>query len=83
MNINQERIDIASKLFSQHFSILKELKDYVDIFSKTLQTEKDPEILWQSFHQIKSVLEKGCAFLKYPLLTRPEKPKAKEPAQDK
>ena len=34
--LNQERVDATSKIFSQHFSLLKELKDYVDIFSQTL-----------------------------------------------
>ena len=67
--LNQERIDATSKIFSQHFSLLKELKGYVDIFSSTLMNEKDIEVVWKSFNQIKIVLDKGCSFLKYPLIS--------------
>ena len=67
--LNQERIDATSKIFSQHFALLKELKDYVDIFSQTLINEKDIEVVWQSFNQIKLILDKGCSFLKYPLIS--------------
>lgn len=40
-SLNKERIDIGAKIFSQHFSILRELKLYVDIFGKTLREEKN------------------------------------------
>jgi hypothetical protein len=55
------------KLFSQHFSILRELRTYVEIFSKTLREEKNADAVWKSFDQIKQVLQRGCEFMKYPL----------------
>lgn len=67
-NLNTVRIETGSKLFSQHFSILKELNDYVSIFGETLKDERNPDILWKSFNQIKGILEKGCYFLKFPLV---------------
>ena len=75
INLNKERVDSTSKVFSQHFSLLKELKDYVDIFTSTLENEKDPVVLWKSFNQIKTVLERGCAFLRYPLMYAKDIPK--------
>jgi hypothetical protein len=50
------RVETGSKLFSQHFSILKELNDYVTVFGETLKLEQNPEVLWKSFNQIKSIL---------------------------
>lgn len=67
-NLNLVRIDAGSRLFSQHFSILKQLNDYVRIFGQTLSVEKNPDILWRSFNQIKMILQRGCQFLKYPLV---------------
>jgi hypothetical protein len=62
------RVETGSKLFSQHFTILKELNDYVTVFGETLKLEQNPEVLWKSFNQIKTILERGCQFLKYPLV---------------
>lgn len=36
-NISLVRVETGSKLFSQHFSILKELNDYVTVFGETLK----------------------------------------------
>lgn len=47
-------------MFSQHFSILREMYSYVEIFSKTLKDEKNPDVLWKNFDQIKIVLQRGC-----------------------
>jgi hypothetical protein len=66
-SLNKERIDIQVKLFSQHFSIIRELRTYVDIFTKTLKEEKNADVVWKSFDQIKQVLQRGCEFMKYPL----------------
>lgn len=60
MNIAKERINVGVKIFSQQFSLLRELYSYVDIFSKTLKDEKNPEVLWKNFEQIKIVLQRGC-----------------------
>jgi hypothetical protein len=58
---------VGVKIFSQHFSLLRELNTYVEIFARTLKEEKNPEALWKSFEQIKGVLQRGCEFMKYPL----------------
>jgi hypothetical protein len=59
-------------MFSQHFGILRELRSYVDIFANTLKDEKNPDVLWKSFGQIKTVLQRGCEFMRYPLLNSKE-----------
>ena len=72
-SLAKERINVGVKVFSQHFSLLRELNGYVDIFAKTLKEEKDPEVLWKSFNQIKSILQKGCEFMRYPLINEQKK----------
>ncbi len=72
-SISKERINVGVKIFSQHFSLLRELYSYVDIFSKTLKDEKDPAILWKNFDQIKQILQRGCEFMRYPLLNQSAK----------
>lgn len=37
INLAKERVNVGVKIFSQHFSLLRELYSYVDIFAKTLK----------------------------------------------
>ena len=71
--MSKERIDIGVKMFAQHFGILRELKTYVDIFKQTVQQEQDQEAVWKQFGQIQKVLDRGCQFMKYPLIEPPKK----------
>ena len=71
--VAKERINVGVKIFSQHFSLLRELLSYVEIFGKTLKDEKNPEVLWKNFDQIKVILQRGCEFMKYPLLNEAAK----------
>ena len=72
-SVGRERIDIGVKMFSQHFGILRELKTYVDIFTQTVKQEQDVEAVWKQMGQIGMVLDRGCQFLKFPLLEAAKK----------
>lgn len=62
------RLDSVSSLFSQHFSILRELNSYCQQFNQLLEEEEpDQEILAKSFRQIAKILETGCEFLRFPV----------------
>ncbi len=60
-------VDFGSHMLSSHFSILRELKQYVQQFRQSVTNEQDQEIVWKHFDNILTVLDNGCSFLSYPL----------------
>lgn len=61
------KIDSASTLFAQHFSIIRELKNYCGQFKEMLGKENDVQKVWKGFDQIVGALDAGCQFLSYPV----------------
>eukprot|EP00828_Plagiopyla_frontata_P021586 TRINITY_DN28172_c0_g1_i2.p1 TRINITY_DN28172_c0_g1~~TRINITY_DN28172_c0_g1_i2.p1 ORF type:complete len:429 (-),score=45.32 TRINITY_DN28172_c0_g1_i2:28-1314(-) len=60
-------VDMSSTLFAQHFSILRELRQYCQQFKQAVKTELDQEALWKHFDNILNILEAGCQFLNFPV----------------
>ena len=61
------KIDSASRLFAQHFSIIREIKNYCSQFKDTMSKESDIQKVWRGFDQIVVALDAGCQFLSYPV----------------
>lgn len=60
-------VDYSSHIMSSHYSILRELRQYVTQFKQGIANEQDMEIVQKHFENIVIVLENACAFLQYPL----------------
>lgn len=61
------KVDAASTLFAQHFSIIRELRTHCKNFKESLGREENPEILWNEFGNIMQVLDAGCQFFNLPI----------------
>lgn len=66
-NPYNKKIEIGTFMFSQHFSLLKQLEEYCQMFKSQMAKETDMYVLWNEFENILKVLDKGCEYLKYPL----------------
>ncbi|KRX10682.1 hypothetical protein PPERSA_08677 [Pseudocohnilembus persalinus] len=66
-NNSNFKIDAASTLFAQHFSILRELRMYCKSFKENIGKEENPDVLWNEFNNIMSILDSGCQFLNFPI----------------
>ena len=63
-------IDTASTLFAQHYSILRELLGYCEKFKEELSSRNDLEEVWRNLDLLMSILEAGCHFLRFPVVTQ-------------
>lgn len=62
------KLDSASALFAQQFSVLRELNNYCKQFSEVVEAgDQEFETMMKSFRQIAHILETGCEFLKFPI----------------
>mmetsp|Transcript_561 Transcript_561/g.489 ORF Transcript_561/g.489 Transcript_561/m.489 type:complete len:336 (-) Transcript_561:38-1045(-) len=62
----------CSALFSQHFSILRELKKKIEKYKNMFEEQKDEENSWNCLENIMKVLETALAFLNFPIQTSNE-----------
>ena len=62
----------CSALFSQHFSILRELKKKIEKYKNMFEEQKDEETSWNCLENIMKVLETALAFLNFPIQTSNE-----------
>ena len=68
-NSNGMYIDTASTLFAQHYSIIRELLGYCVKFKDELSSRNDLEEVWRNLDLLMSILEAGCHFLRFPIVT--------------
>lgn len=65
---NGVKLDSASALFAQHFSILRELRNYCKDFTEMVESgDQEFEAMLKSFRQIAQILDSGCEFLSFPI----------------
>lgn len=62
------RIDTTSKLLAQHFSILRELKFYLNKFKQNMKENASEESVRENLELLEQVLDAGCHFLKFPVI---------------
>lgn len=67
-NIIDNIPEISTTFFAQHFSILKELKNYCSQFKNAVIIEKNEEILMNHFDNISNILDTACNFLNFPII---------------
>lgn len=63
-------IDTASTLFAQHYSIIRELLGYCEKFKEELASRNDLEEVWRNLDLLMSILDAGCHFLRFPVVTQ-------------
>lgn len=63
-------IDTASTLFAQHYSIIRELLGYCTKFKEELAARNDLEEVWRNLDLLMSILEAGCHFLRFPIVSQ-------------
>jgi hypothetical protein len=63
-------IDTASTLFAQHYSIIRELLGYCGKFKEELAARNDLEEVWRNLDLLMSILEAGCHFLRFPIVSQ-------------
>lgn len=56
----------TSKLFAQHFQILRELKHRIDLLKQAYEDQRSWERSWDQIDQILDVLAQGCHYLDFP-----------------
>lgn len=66
------KIDSATSLFAQHYSILRELRNYCVKFRDELLSRNDLEAVWRNLELLMGILDAGCHFLKFPLINNEE-----------
>jgi len=59
-------------LFSQHFSILRELKKKIEKYKNLFEEQRDEDNSWNCLDNIMKVLDTALAFLNFPIQTNPE-----------
>ncbi|CAI2376513.1 unnamed protein product [Moneuplotes crassus] len=62
----------CSALFSQHFSILRELKKKIEKYKNMFAEQKDEENSWNCLENVMKVLDTALAFLNFPIQTSSE-----------
>jgi hypothetical protein len=62
----------CSALFSQHFSILRELKKRIEKYKNTYEEQRDDDNSWNCLENIMKVLDTALAFLNFPIQTNSE-----------
>ena len=66
-------IDSATTLFAQHYSILRELKAYCTKFKEELTKRDDLESVWRNLDSLMGILDAGCHFLRFPIISKAKK----------
>lgn len=61
------KIDGASMMFTQHFSILREMKNQIHQLNKLVKIEQERDVLMKHFEQVAHALESACQFLSFPI----------------
>lgn len=64
---NYLRLDNTSSLFAQHYSLIRELKLYMQEFKQLIESEADIKEVWKGFENLSTVLDTGCQFLSFPV----------------
>jgi hypothetical protein len=60
-------IDGASMMFTQHFSILREMKNQIHQLNKLVKIEQERDVLMKHFEQVAHALDSACQFLSFPI----------------
>ena len=61
-------INKSSALFAQHFSILRELRNYCQQFKEAVKKkDNDTDTVYKNFDNIINILDTGCQFLNFPV----------------
>lgn len=58
--------ETTSKLFAQHFHILRELRHKIDLLRQSKEDQRSLERSWYQVDRILHVLSEGCLFLDFP-----------------
>ena len=61
------KIDNTSTLFAQHYTLIRELKNYVKDFRVLLKDESDVREVWKHFESLATILDTGCQYLNFPI----------------
>lgn len=61
------RLDNTSALLAQHYSLIRELKTYMQEFKQLIVSESEIKEVWKGFENLAQVLETGCQFLSFPV----------------
>lgn len=64
---NYLKLDNTSSLFAQHYSLIRELKLYMQEFKQLIESESDIKEVWKGFENLSTVLDTGCQFLSFPV----------------
>ena len=57
--------DTTSKIFSQHFQILRELKHKIDLLKQAYEDQRSIDRSWEQIDAILNVLSQGCYYLDF------------------
>ena len=58
--------ETTSKLFAQHFHILRELRHQIELLRQSKDDQRSLERSWYQIDRILHVLSEGCLFLDFP-----------------
>ena len=56
----------TSKLFAQHFQILRDLKHRIDLLRQSYEDQRSEERSWEQVNSILHVLQEACVYLDFP-----------------
>lgn len=60
------KLDRTAALFAQHYSIIREVKHYVEDFRGVINGESDIKEVWKCFENLATLLESASSFLSFP-----------------
>ena len=58
--------ETTSKLFAQHFHILRELRHKIELLRQSKEDQRSLERSWYQVDKILHILQEACAFLDFP-----------------
>ena len=61
------KLDTTSALFAQHFTLIRDLKKYMNDFKELIENESEIKEVWRCFENLARLLEDGCNYLSFPV----------------
>ena len=58
--------ETTAKIFNEHFMILRELRNKIDLLKQAYYGQQDKKKTWEQVDEIIKVLNTGCIYLDFP-----------------